>query len=134
MRIIVRSIVGLVGIASLTAASCAAPGAGPASDTAAARAHLVQLEADAKALVKTDGCSATNECRTAPVGARACGGPRLYFVYCVATTDSVALFRKLDELKAAEIKFNQSVGASSTCEFRMPPAVVAQGGSCRAAP
>ena len=136
MRIIVRSILTSVGIASLTAASCAAPGssgdADPASDTAAARAQLVQLEADAKALVKTDGCSATNECRTASVGARACGGPRLYFVYCAATTDSAALFKKLDQLKAAEIKFNQSVNAISTCEFRMPPAVVAQGGGCRA--
>lgn len=137
MRMIVRGIATSVWIASLTAASCAAPGASGVSDaesdTAAARAQLVQLEAAAKALVKTDGCSATNQCRTAPVGVRACGGPRLYFVYCAATTDSVALFGKLDELKAAEIKYNQRVGTSSTCEFRTPPNVTAQGGSCRAA-
>lgn len=137
MHMCMRGILTSVGIAVLSAASCAGPGssgvADPASDTAAARAQLVQLEADAKALVRADGCSATSQCRTAPVGARACGGPRLYFVYCGATTDSVALFRKLDELKAAEIRFNQSIGAIGTCEFRTPPGVLVEGGSCRAA-
>ena len=135
MRMIVRGLVTSAGVMCLTAASCVASGASGVadpSDTAGARAQLVRLEAEAKALVKTDGCGASNQCRTAPVGARACGGPRLYFVYCAATTDSVALFRKLDELKAAEIKFNESVGAISTCEFRTPPNVAAQGGSCRA--
>ena len=136
MRIFTRGMVMVVGIATLTAAQCSAPGSSsasdPARDTGAARAQLVRLEADAKALVNAGGCSATNQCRMAPVGARACGGPRRYFAYCTATTDSGALFRKLDELKAAEIKFNQSVGASSTCDFRTPPGVVADGGSCRA--
>ena len=136
MRIFTRGMVMVVGIATLTAAQCTAPGSSsasdPARDTGAARAQLVRLEADAKALVNAGGCSATNQCRMAPVGARACGGPRRYFAYCTATTDSGALFRKLDELKAAEIKFNQSVGASSTCDFRTPPGVVADGGSCRA--
>ena len=122
----------------LSATACAASGSAavgdPSSDTAAARAQLVRLEADAKALVRTDGCNATGLCRTAPVGAKGCGGPRLYFVYCAATTDSAALFRKLDELKAAETKFNQAVNTISTCEFRTPPGVLAEGGSCRAAP
>jgi hypothetical protein len=138
MQAIARAIVTSASIALLSAASCAAPGSSSAgdvsTDTAAARAQLVQLEADAKALVKTTGCSASTQCRTAPVGAKGCGGPRLYFVYCAATTDSVALFKKLDELKAAEIKYNQSVNAISTCEFRLPPGVVADAGSCRAGP
>ena len=136
MRIFMRGMVMLIGIAVVTAAKCAAPASSsvndPAGDTTAARAQLVQMEADAKALVNVRGCSATSQCRTAPVGARACGGPRLYFVYCAATTDSAALFRKLDELKAAEIRFNESVGAMGTCDFRTPPRVVVDGGSCRA--
>ncbi|MEO8621374.1 MAG: hypothetical protein ABI625_09935 [bacterium] len=119
--------------------ACAAPGpssspADLATDTAAARAEVVKLESDARALVKPGGCGAANLCRTAPVGAKGCGGPREYLVYCSATTDSVALFKKLDELKAAEMKYNQSVHAISTCEFRLPPGVVAEGGSCRAGP
>jgi hypothetical protein len=93
--------------------------------------RLAQLEREARALAKTTGCSSDAQCRTAPVGWRGCGGPRTYIVYCAATTDSVALFRKLDELKRAETAYNQKSGMMSTCEMRMPPAVSAQGGSCR---
>lgn len=82
-------------------------------------------------MANTTGCASPNQCRTAPVGSRPCGGPRTYLVYCAATTDSAALFKKLDELKAAEIKFNQQAGMAGTCEFRMPPGVSVQGGSCR---
>src|SRR3982751_1505906 len=62
------------------------------------RTRLARLEREARALAKTDGCSTSETCRTAPVGWRGCGGPRSYLVYCAATTDSVALYRKLDEL------------------------------------
>lgn len=99
------------------------------SDTA----RLARLEREARALAKTDGCAAASACRTAPVGWRGCGGPRTYIVYCAATTDSVALFRKLDELKAAETAYNEATGMLSTCEMRLPPAVAVQGGRCEAA-
>ena len=110
-----------------------ASSSGGASDTVAQRAKIAQLEADARALAKTTGCSSATECRSAPVGEKACGGPRDYIVYCAATTDSVALFKKLDELKAAEVEFNKSSNSMSTCEFRMPPKTSFVGGSCRAA-
>jgi hypothetical protein len=70
-------------------------------------------------------------CRTAPVGWRSCGGPRTYLVYCAASTDTVALFRKLAELEKAERAYNLRSGMMSTCEFRMPPTVKLQGGRCR---
>lgn len=95
-------------------------------------ARLAGLEREARALVKTEGCASASACRTAPVGWRGCGGPRTYVVYCAATTDSVALFRKLDELKAAETAYNETAGMMSTCEMRLPPAVTAQGGRCAA--
>lgn len=95
------------------------------------RVRLAQLERDVEALVKTRGCDSAGSCRTAPVGWRGCGGPRTYVVYCAATTDSAALFRKLNELKEAEIAYNTKSGMMSTCEMRMPPTVSASGGSCR---
>jgi len=95
------------------------------------RDQIVALESQAKALVKTDGCSSADECRTAPVGSRACGGPRYYLVYCSRTTDSAALFRKLDAVAAAEREFNAKYQIVSTCEFRMPPKVALTGGSCQ---
>lgn len=94
--------------------------------------QIVALENEAKALVKTDGCSSAGQCRTAPVGSRACGGPRYYLVYCSKTTDSAALFKKLEAVAAAEQEYNKRYQLVSTCEFRMPPQVALGGGSCRA--
>lgn len=90
---------------------------------------ILKLEAEAKVIAKTSGCT-TSECRAAAVGSRACGGPRYYLAYCSKTTDSAALFSKLDEVTKAEQAFNKKYQIVSTCEFRMPPTVEAVGGSC----
>ncbi len=95
-------------------------------------AQVVALEDQAKALIKAEGCGSATQCRTAPVGSRACGGPRYYLVYCAQTTDSAALFRKLDAVAAAEREYNTRYKIMSTCEFRMPPTVALSGGSCQA--
>jgi hypothetical protein len=95
--------------------------------------QIVDLENQAKALAKADGCSSAAQCRTAPVGSRACGGPRYYLVYCSQTTDSAALFRKLDAIAAAEREYNSRYQLVSTCEFRMPPTIAFSGGSCQQA-
>jgi hypothetical protein len=97
-------------------------------------AQIVALENQAKDLVQTDGCSSAWDCRTAPVGSRACGGPRYYLIYCSRTTDSVALFKKLAAVAAAEREFNSKYQLVSTCEFRTPPKVALSGSSCQAAP
>jgi hypothetical protein len=95
-------------------------------------AQITALENEAKAIVKTDGCSSAGECRTAAVGSRACGGPRYYLVYCSKTTDSAALFKKIEAVAAAEREYNSRYQLVSTCEFRMPPTVGLSGGSCQA--
>ena len=84
-------------------------------DAASDTARLARLEREARAIAKTEGCTSASACRTAPVGWRGCGGPRTYIVYCAATTDSVALFRKLDELKAAETAYNERSVILRTC-------------------
>ena len=124
----------------IAGAACATP-AQRGQDTTASgepapvddRVLLARLEQEARALVQTNGCETATSCRTAPVGWRGCGGPREYVVYCPASTDSVALFRKLDDLKRAEMAYNAKAGMMSTCEMRLPPTESAQGGSCRAA-
>jgi hypothetical protein len=113
------------------------PGSGPSSGPDAVVAGsqqsdwaaIVRLEDGAKAIAKIPGC-ASSECRAAPVGSRACGGPRYYIPYCAKTTDSVTLYRKLDEVAKAERAYNAKYKLASTCEFRMPPLVEAIGGSC----
>jgi len=137
-----RSISVLLGISMVVlACSQSTPGevpAGPGGDriilTGDQKAdweQIVALENQAKALLKADGCTSAGECRTAPVGSRACGGPRYYLVYCSRTTDSAALFRKLDAVAQAERDYNTRYNMVSTCEFRMPPTVALTGGSCR---
>ena len=93
-------------------------------------AQIVALENQAKALARADGCGSASQCRTAPVGSRACGGPRYYIVYCAQSTDSAALFRKLDAVATAEREYNARYQLVSTCEFRMPPNVTFVAGSC----
>src|SRR5688572_10666971 len=115
----------------------AGPGGGRiifTGDQKADWAQIVELENQAKALLKADGCSSAAQCRTAPVGSRACGGPRYYLVYCSRTTDSAALFQKLDEVAQAEREYNTRYNIMSTCEFRMPPTVGLIGGTCQAQP
>ena len=96
--------------------------------------QIVALEDQAKAIVKNDGCANAPQCRTAAVGSRACGGPRYYLVYCSATTDSAALFARLDAVATAEREYNAHYNIVSTCEFRMPPKVALSGSSCQAQP
>jgi hypothetical protein len=95
-------------------------------------AKLARLELEARAMAQPGGCGEEGQCRTAPVGSRPCGGPRTYIVYCAATTDTAALFAKLQELARAEEEYNRKQGLGSTCEFREPPNVELSGGSCRA--
>jgi hypothetical protein len=122
---------------ALVSSACATP-APRSGDSVGSRAaervddttRLAGLEREARALAKTTGCDAASSCRTAPVGWRGCGGPRSYVVYCPASTDTVALLRKLEELKRAEMEYIDRQGVVSTCEMRMPPGVTSQGGSC----
>jgi hypothetical protein len=88
------------------------------------------LEAEAKTIAKIEGCVTSAECRTAPVGSRACGGPRYYIPWCSATSDSAALYAKLAQVAKAEQAYNTKHSLASTCEMRMSPEVVSSGGTC----
>jgi hypothetical protein len=139
---VARSIRVFATVMVLVSCTQGAPGGAPSGpdgdkivltgDQKADWAQIVAIENQAKALVKTDGCSSAGECRTAPVGSKACGGPRYYLVYCSRTTDSAALFRKLEAVTAAEREYNTRYKIVSTCEFRLPPQLALSGGSCQA--
>ena len=77
----------LPACAALALAACVSALA-PEMTEAEDQAELARLEAEARALASPDGCAQPGDCRSAPVGAKACGGPRSYVVYCAATTDT----------------------------------------------
>lgn len=97
------------------------------------RAVIAQLEAEARALVETEGCTDVSQCRAAPVGAQACGGPRDFVVYCSATTDEKELLRALKRLEQREERFNRQCDVVSICIFVAEPQLELVDGVCQAA-
>lgn len=95
-------------------------------------AQIQKLEAEAKALARVEGCTATADCATGAIGRKACGSPRDFVIYCKKSTDVPALEAKLDEIVKAETAYNTKYQVISTCEMRIAPEVEASGGSCRA--
>jgi hypothetical protein len=125
----------------LLAASCtrnAAPADAPGETAASAsvstedtdRQAIEKAEAEARVIAKADGCSSSADCRAAPIGARGCGGPRDFILYCAASTDSAALYAKIAAADSLERAFNTKYKVVSTCELRLPPTVEASGGAC----
>ena len=105
----------------------------PAQNVAVSEARVRELEQQARALAKADGCERADQCAAAPMGAKPCGGPRAYLVYCKATTDEAALLRTLDELKRAEEEYNRAAGLISDCALVAQPGVRLEGRTCSAA-
>ncbi|WP_257457942.1 hypothetical protein [Archangium lipolyticum] len=96
------------------------------------RAEIDQLESEALALAAPGGCEDVGQCRSAPVGAKACGGPRSHVVYCATSTDEDRLLKALERLEKREGQFNQQCDVFSTCEFISPPELELVEGQCRA--
>jgi len=87
------------------------------------------LVAEIRALAKSDGCKAAGDCRSMPIGHKACGGPREYVVYCATTTDVNALRAKAAELERLDREASR--GMVSDCRMVTPPTVTLAGGVCR---
>lgn len=102
----------------------------PSDNRQSDEARVRELEQQARALAKADGCDRAEQCAAAPMGAKACGGPRAYLVYCKATTDEAALMRVLDELKSAEQSYNRAAGIVSDCAITPQPEVRVEGRAC----
>jgi hypothetical protein len=106
------------------------PSSTPVSSEESDRKMIDKLEADAKALAKVDGCSASADCRAVPIGVRGCGGPRDFIIYCAKATDSLALHARITAADSAEMAYNTKYKIVSTCELRLPPVAVLSEGSC----
>jgi len=121
------------GAPGATGAAGAPDSAAPAGDQATERAALDSLMAAARALARTDGCASSGQCASMPLGARGCGGPWEYVVYCPLSTDTTALREAAEELERRERAFNAKYDVVSTCEMRLEPRLEVVDGACRAA-
>jgi hypothetical protein len=101
-------------------------------DPEALKTQFEVLTAEARALVKPAGCTAVADCKSVAVGAKACGGPREYWVYCSKTTDAATLTGKLQTAARLEQAYNQLTDAVSDCAAVLPPELQIVGTECKA--
>jgi hypothetical protein len=127
----------LVG-ASLTMGpiSCARKQAGVEErpeERAEARPDTLNLDGLRESIARqvgTAACSSPTVCRTLPMGAKPCGGPRKYLVYSVSTSDSARLAVDVARYSQAEARLNEEKGLVSDCSAVVKPEVSCVSGRC----
>lgn len=85
--------------------------------------------AAARAVAKTR-CGAETECRSLPMGSRACGGPQTHVVFCASTTDVAELERRVKAATRLEEAFNAAWRVGSACSVAPVPRVRLVDGAC----
>ena len=87
--------------------------------------------AELRALGSNAACSADQQCKTLPLGAKSCGGPESYLAYSTANTSpdkAKALAERYRKEREAE---NKASGMVSDCRFLMDPGAQCRAGVCR---
>lgn len=121
---------GLSALMALPGARASAPSGGSVDTTPAAQRGGIQ------ALIGTAACSTDADCRTSPIGAKACGGPEAYIAWSVRVTDEAALGSALAGYGTAQQAAIARDGRVSNCEFVTDPGAVCvatgtTGGTCQ---
>lgn len=111
-------------LATTALASCAQTPAEPESQ---------RLSQEIRALIGPASCTADSQCRTLPVGAKACGGPAGYLAWSTQGVDA----QRLQELAArhAEVarRENEASGMRSTCAMAVDPGAACVAARCQLA-
>lgn len=75
-------------------------------------------------------CDNSQQCRTLPVGHRACGGPDGYLAYSTKSSDSGKLARMAADDSAARKEQATKSGMISTCQAILDPGATCSAGRC----
>ena len=102
----------------------------PATKDAPAAAAGSTLE-QIRAMIGGAACTGPSQCRSLPVGARACGGPEAYLPYSTANLSEPALKALAERYKGERETQNQASGMISTCLFIADPGAVCRAGTCQ---
>lgn len=94
---------------------------------AAAGSTLEQI----RTMIGNAACTGPSQCRTLPVGARACGGPEAYLPYSTANLNEPALRALAERYKSERQAQNQASGMVSDCRFIPDPGAVCRAGTCQ---
>lgn len=74
-----------------------------------------------RALIGDAACDDDSQCRTIPVGTKACGGPEYYLAWSTKRTDAAALNAALQEDSAAQRLHIDRRGMRSDCRVVTDP-------------
>ena len=92
--------------------------------------EIERLYREAHAIARADGCAASGDCASMPVGSKPCGGPWEYIGYCRLTTDTVRLRTVLAELERRQREYNRANQVGSICDMILQPGMTVRGGRC----
>jgi hypothetical protein len=118
---------------SLWLAACAQPQAPPppaSVPVADAQALFRQIRDE----IGEPTCSSAAQCRSTPVGHKACGGPEAYVVWSTTVSDGTRLRQLIDAYTRARQDDNQRSGRISDCSMVTDPGARCEAGRCVAGP
>lgn len=113
-----RPLVPLLAWVTLT--SCAQP-LPPAPAASAPATESARLADELRALIGPAACTADAQCRTVPVGAKACGGPAGYLAWSTEGTDAARVADLAARQSQARQREVQAQGLRSNCAVVADP-------------
>ncbi|MFG6485295.1 hypothetical protein ACG04R_01355 [Roseateles sp. BYS78W] len=117
-------------LAGIALASCAQT---PPPPAAATEPESARLGRELRSLIGPAACSSDAQCRTVPVGAKACGGPAGYWAWSTKDTDGEALKALAAAQAAAHRREVEASGLRSNCAMTADPGAVCVAGHCQLA-
>ncbi|MDM5179668.1 hypothetical protein PO883_20975 [Massilia sp. DJPM01] len=133
LRLCIAAALIAAGTACSEPSTPAAPSA-PAKPTPAAPAATSDtarsLGARITAEIGDAACDNASQCRTLPVGSKACGGPAGFLPWSTKRSNGELLARLAAEQAAAEKKVNEKSGMMSTCSVEQDPGATCSAGKC----
>ena len=93
-------------------------------------AELTEKEAKIRAMIGDASCDDVDSCASIAFGAKPCGGPWEYLVYCTDSVDEDALQKRVDEYFELNQKYNAENGIVSDCAMVEEPELLIYQGIC----
>lgn len=112
-------------LASATLTACAQTAAEPDS---------VRLGRELRAAIGPAACMADTQCRSLPVGAKACGGPAGYLAWSTQSGDAQRIAALAAQQADAERREIEASGLRSNCALVADPGVACVAGRCQVRP
>lgn len=124
-----------LSLTACAAASGAEPAAAqPRAAPQPAQSKAAELQTAIRIEIGQPRCSTDSQCRSLPVGHKACGGPEGHLAWSTAVSDEsrlLALAREQSELRRQEV---EARGLMSNCQVQADPGAVCRQGLCVLAP